>query len=87
LAKYRVVVDRQTCIGCGVAPAVCSDVFILDENTGKNMVVEKYAVETTNEVSIGIVPEELYECVKKSRGSLSCRSNKNRRSKRVVVMH
>ncbi len=66
MAKYRVVVDRQTCIGCGVAPAVCSDVFILDENTGKNMVVEKYAVETTNEVSIGIVPEELYECVKKA---------------------
>lgn len=64
LAKYKVVVNRELCIGCGVAPAICPEVFTLDPDTGKTMVVDKYAVENKNEISIGVVPGELYECIK-----------------------
>lgn len=63
----RVTVDRDTCIACGVAPTLCSDVFILD---GKNRVVDKYSVELTDSVSVGEVPDELKECVENA--AMSC---------------
>jgi len=61
---YKVTVDRRKCIGCGVAPTVCSSVFKLDPEIGKNRVVEKYSIRTDDKISIGEVPEELGECVK-----------------------
>lgn len=64
MVQYRVVIDRETCIACGAAPSVCSDVFMLGEDNGKNRVTDKYSVETTEKVSIGVIPEELYECAK-----------------------
>lgn len=64
MARYRVIVDRVTCIACGAAPAACSEVFELGDDNGKNRVVAKYSVELTPEISVGIVPEELYECAK-----------------------
>ncbi|MET1159792.1 MAG: ferredoxin [Thermoprotei archaeon] len=63
MARYRVIVDRNKCLGCGAAPAACPEVFVLEN--GKNRVVEKYSVETTSERSIGEIPEELYECARK----------------------
>ncbi len=64
MVKYKVVVDRSTCLGCGVAPTVCGKVFALGTDNGKNRVVQKYEIETNENVSIGEVPEDLYECVK-----------------------
>jgi len=64
LARYRVIVDRVACIGCGAAPAVCPEIFELGLDNGKNRVVEKYNVETNENISIGEIPEELYSCAK-----------------------
>ncbi|MEM4486994.1 MAG: ferredoxin [Zestosphaera sp.] len=64
--KYRIRVDRGACIACGVAPALCPDVFALGQDIGKNRVVEKYSVEVSETTSVGEVPEELYECVKQA---------------------
>ncbi|RDD53113.1 MAG: ferredoxin [Candidatus Korarchaeota archaeon NZ13-K] len=57
----RVRVDRKLCIGCGVAPALCPDVFQLEE--GRNRVRQEFSVMTDDEISIGEVGEELRECV------------------------
>jgi ferredoxin len=64
LVKYRVIVDRVTCIACGAAPVMCPEVFVLGSDNGKNRVVDKYNVKTDENISIGEIPEELYECVK-----------------------
>jgi len=66
VAKYKVTVDRQTCIACGVAPSLCPEVFMLGQDTGKNMITQKYSVKTTEDVSTGVIPEDLYECVKQA---------------------
>ncbi len=60
LGLIKVVVDRNKCIACGVAPAVCPEVFVLD---GKTRIVGKYSKQTDANISIGEVPEELRECV------------------------
>jgi len=64
LARYRVIVDRVTCIACGAAPAVCPEVFELGSDNGKSRVVERYSISTDSSISVGEVPEELYSCVK-----------------------
>lgn len=66
MGKYKVVVDRATCLGCGAAVAACGEVFVLGPDNGKNRVVDKYAVETNGDISVGVIPEELYECAKNS---------------------
>lgn len=64
MAKYRVVVDREKCISCGAAPATCPELYELGLDNGKTKIVDKYSVQTDERVSIGIIPEELYECAK-----------------------
>ncbi|MEL9908598.1 MAG: ferredoxin [Desulfurococcus sp.] len=64
MARYKVIINRSTCIACGAAPATCNEIFELGDDNGKNRVVAKYSVELTHEISIGIIPEELYECAK-----------------------
>jgi len=64
LVKYRVTVDRSSCIACGAAPAVCPEVFELGSDNGKSRVIEKYSIGTDSSISVGEVPEELYTCVK-----------------------
>jgi len=61
VAKYKVTIDRSKCVSCGAAPAMCPDVYVLED---KNRVVDKYSVELTPDRSVGIIPEELYECAK-----------------------
>jgi len=61
VAKYKVTIDRSKCVSCGAAPATCPDVYVLED---KNRVVDKYSVELTPDRSVGIIPEELYECAK-----------------------
>jgi ferredoxin len=63
---YLVSVDRDLCIQCLVAPNVCPEVFIMGEDNGKNRLLEKYSEETSDSVSRGQVPDELYDCVRKA---------------------
>lgn len=69
MAKYKVIVDREACVSCGVAQALCPDVFVLAEDNNKNKVVDKYEVEGDEKISVGIIPEELYECAKSAADS------------------
>ena len=64
LTKLKITVDRSSCIACGLAPNLCSEVFVRGEGNGKNRITDKYSTQTSSETSIGIVPGELYECVK-----------------------
>jgi ferredoxin len=61
---YRVTVDRVACIACGVAPATCSKVFELRQDNGKNSIKQEYELEHSEERSVGVIPDDLYECVK-----------------------
>ncbi|MEM2024972.1 MAG: ferredoxin [Desulfurococcaceae archaeon] len=69
LAKFKVIVDRVKCIGCGVAPSICPEIFLLDSRDLKNRVINKYSTKTDESISIGIIPEELYECAKSAAGA------------------
>ncbi|MEM4487669.1 MAG: ferredoxin [Desulfurococcaceae archaeon] len=69
MAKFKVIVDRVKCIGCGVAPSVCPEIFLLDSGDLKNRVVDKYSTQKDENISIGIIPEELYECAKTAAGA------------------
>lgn len=62
VTQYRVIVDRDACIGCGVSAELCNKVFMLNSIDGKNQVVPKYQVEHSDSISVGIIPGELYEC-------------------------
>ncbi len=64
LARYRIIVDRATCISCGAAPAACPEIYELGSDNFKNRVVERYSVKTDDNISIGEIPEELYGCAK-----------------------
>jgi ferredoxin len=62
-------VDRQLCIACRVAPDLCPTVFVLGADNGKNRLVEAYSTETSNDVSTGVIPDELYACARKAAAS------------------
>ncbi|MCS7104963.1 MAG: ferredoxin [Thermofilaceae archaeon] len=62
MPKVKVTVDRSKCVSCGAAPSICPEVYVLGDDNGKNRVVDKYSVQLTDEVSVGIIPEELAEC-------------------------
>lgn len=64
MTKYKVVVDREACISCGSAPALCSQVFELAGPDMKNKVKQPYETSTDEKTSIGIIPEDLYDCAK-----------------------
>jgi ferredoxin len=59
-------VDRQLCIACRVAPDLCPTVFVLGADNGKNRLVEAYSTETSNDVSTGVIPDELHACARKA---------------------
>jgi len=64
----KVLVDKSTCIGCGVAPATCPQVFELGPD-GKNRVKDEYSISETDEQSIGQVPDDLADCVRAAESS------------------
>lgn len=35
----KVNVDKDTCIGCGMCPSICPDVFEMDDDEGKAKVI------------------------------------------------
>jgi ferredoxin len=41
----EVIVDEETCIGCGNCQEVCAAVFFLNEETGKSEVIDPDACE------------------------------------------
>ncbi|MCS7103164.1 MAG: ferredoxin [Candidatus Korarchaeum sp.] len=63
----RVKVDRALCIGCGVAPALCPEVFYLED--GKNRIKPEFSIETSEEISVGEVKDELKDCVETAASS------------------
>ena len=67
--KYKVTVERNVCVACGVAPGLCARVFVLGDDNGKNRVVDEYSKTLTNDMSVGEIPEELYDCVKEAADS------------------
>jgi ferredoxin len=66
---YGVSVDRDLCIQCLVAPNVCPQVFVMGEDNGKNRLLEEYSEHTSEDVSVGVIPDELYDCVKNAADS------------------
>lgn len=49
----RPVVDRDTCIGCGLCSETCPEVFVLDDES-----IARVIVETPG--------QELYDCVREA---------------------
>lgn len=66
MSDYRVSIDRGSCIACGVATVLCPQVFELGGDNGKNRLVDKHSEKTLEATSMGVIPEELYDCVKQA---------------------
>jgi ferredoxin len=62
MVNYQVVVNRQQCFACGMAPRLCSEVFTRGGDNGKTRVTQKYSVQTSLDTSTGIIPDVLYDC-------------------------
>ncbi len=41
----RVIIDQETCIGCGTCEEICPAVFHVDETAGKATVIDEDACE------------------------------------------
>lgn len=41
----KVIVDQETCVGCGACEEICPAVFHLNEETGKSEVIDSEACE------------------------------------------
>jgi len=67
--SYKISVDRDLCIACGVARTVCPQVFVLGDDNGKNRLLEEHSEETSGSSSIGSITEDLYDCVGKAADS------------------
>ncbi|MEM2214075.1 MAG: ferredoxin [Candidatus Nezhaarchaeales archaeon] len=66
---YRVIVDREKCMACGAAPTICPEVFVLGDDIYKVRVTDKYSKFFDDKVSIGEIPDALYNCVKEAADS------------------
>ncbi len=61
MAKWKVTVDRDACIGDGICASICPDVFEMDDE-GKSVVLKE------------IIDESLHECAQEAADScpVSC---------------
>lgn len=65
----KVVVDKETCIACGVCWALAPDIFELDPVTGKTRVRDPYKKNDDEKQSVGEVPDDLAEVAKNAAAS------------------
>ena len=63
---YYVKVDLNKCIACGLAWTICDKVFEPHPETGKTIVKSNYKVEETESYSIGMIPDDLYDCIRRA---------------------
>lgn len=68
MAKYKVTIDKATCIGCGLCVSICPQAFELGEDV-KARVVEEHRTFNDDVKAEGIVEEKLCECVKDAEAS------------------
>ncbi|NHV99889.1 MAG: ferredoxin [Thaumarchaeota archaeon] len=64
MTKYRVKVDKDTCIACGVCYSTCPDVFEPDEEN-RSQVVSKYR--SSSRGSEGIIDDSVADCAQSAR--------------------
>jgi len=66
LSNYKIILNRQQCFACGMAPRLCPEVFTRGGDNGKTRVTQKYSIQTSLDTSIGIIPEIYYDCAKQA---------------------
>jgi ferredoxin len=66
LINYEIVVNRQQCFACGMAPRLCSEVFTRGGDNGKTRITPQYSIQTSLDTSKGIIPEVHYDCAKQA---------------------
>ncbi|MCD6381907.1 MAG: ferredoxin [Candidatus Aenigmarchaeota archaeon] len=59
MVKFKVTVNKDSCISCMACASICGDVFEIGED-GKSQIVEKFR---TNGLTEGIIGEDLENCV------------------------
>ncbi|MGQ9597188.1 MAG: ferredoxin [Thermoproteota archaeon] len=64
MAQYRVTVDKDTCIACGVCYSTCPEVFESDDE-GKSQIVSKYRSSSSG--SEGVVDDSVVDCVQSAK--------------------
>jgi len=58
----KVKINSDACISCGVCASMCSDVFVMDPESGKSSIVEQFRV-GGNKFE-GEIPADLVDCAK-----------------------
>ena len=66
MTNYKIVVNRQQCFACGMAPRLCPEVFTRGGDNGKTRITQKYSVQTSLDISTGIIPAIHYDCAKQA---------------------
>jgi ferredoxin len=66
MAQYRVVVNKDVCIACGVCYSTCPEVFEPDDE-GKSQVVSKYRSSLNQSESEGFIDESAAQCAESAK--------------------
>ncbi len=66
MTKYRVAVDKDTCISCGVCYSTCPEVFEPDDEA-KSQIVSKYRSSVNQSMSEGVIDDSVAECAQSAK--------------------
>ena len=69
MAKYRVWIEREQCISCGLCASSCPDIFEMNPEDNKSQIIEKWRKDPSKN-NEGIIPEELRGCAEQA--AMSC---------------